>query len=58
MQKVYRILLLVLLGTFALGGTAFAASEYVEHLTPDSAAGHIKSTRMNRMSIVLIKNSK
>lgn len=37
MQKVYRILLLVLLGTFALGGTAFAASEYVEQLTPDSA---------------------
>ena len=38
MQKVYRILLLVLLGTFALGSTAFAASEYVEpvsytHLT-------------------------
>ena len=37
MKKVYRILLLVLLGTFALGGTAFATSEYVEQLTPDSA---------------------
>ncbi len=37
MKKVYTILLLALLGTFALGGTAFAASEYVEQLTPDSA---------------------
>ena len=37
MKKVYTILLLVLLGTFALGSTAFAASEYVEQLTPDSA---------------------
>lgn len=37
MKKAYTILLLVLLGTCALGSTAFAASEYVEQLTPNSA---------------------
>lgn len=49
MKKVYRILLLVLLGTFALGGTAFAASEYVEQLTPDSADYAEVSTLTNRV---------
>lgn len=49
MKKVYRILLLVLLGTFALGSTAFAASEYVEQLTPDSADYAEVSTLTNRV---------
>lgn len=49
MKKVYTILLLVLLGTFALGGTAFAASEYVEQLTPDSADYAEISTLTNRV---------
>lgn len=49
MKKVYTILLLVLLGTFALGGTAFAASEYVEQLTPDSADYAEVSTLTNRV---------
>lgn len=49
MKKVYGILLLVLLGTFALGGTAFAASEYVEQLTPDSADYAEVSTLTNRV---------
>lgn len=49
MKKVYTILLLVLLGTFALGSTAFAASEYVEQLTPDSADYAEVSTLTNRV---------
>lgn len=49
MKKVYTILLLALLGTFALGGTAFAASEYVEQLTPDSADYAEVSTLTNRV---------
>lgn len=49
MKKVYTILLLVLLGTFALGGTAFAASEYVEQLTPDSADYAEVSTLTSRV---------
>lgn len=49
MKKAYTILLLVLLGTFALGSTAFAASEYVEQLTPDSADYAEVSTLTNRV---------
>lgn len=49
MKRVYGILLLVLLGTFALGSTAFAASEYVEQLTPDSADYAEVSTLTNRV---------
>ena len=49
MKKVYTILLLVLLGIFALGSTAFAASEYVEQLTPDSADYAEVSTLTNRV---------
>lgn len=49
MKKVYRILLLVLLGTCALGSTAFAASEYVEQLTPDSADYAEVSTLTSRV---------
>lgn len=49
MKKVYTILLLILLGTFALGGTAFAASEYVERLTPDSADYAEVSTLTSRV---------
>lgn len=36
MKRVYGILLLVLLGTVVLNGTALAASEYIEQLTPES----------------------
>lgn len=49
MKKAYTILLLVLLGTFALGSTAFAASEYVEQLTPNSADYAEVSTLTNRV---------
>ena len=49
MKKAYTILLLVLLGTFALGSTAFAASEYVEQLTPDYADYAEVSTLTNRV---------
>lgn len=49
MKKAYTILLLVFLGTFALGSTAFAASEYVEQLTPDSADYAEVSTLTSRV---------
>ena len=49
MKKVYGILLLVLLGTVVLNGTALAASEYVEQLTPDSAYYAEVSTLTNRV---------
>lgn len=49
MKRVYGILLLVLLGTVVLNGTALAALEYVEQLTPDSADYAEVSTLTNRV---------
>lgn len=49
MKRVYGILLLVLLGTVVLNGTALAASEYIEQLTPESADYAEVSTLTNRV---------
>lgn len=49
MKRVYGILLLVLLGTVVLNGTALAASEYMEQLTPDSADYAELSTLTSRV---------
>lgn len=49
MKRVYGILLLVLLGTVVLNGTALAASEYIEQLTPESPDYAEVSTLTNRV---------
>lgn len=53
MKRVYGILLLVLLGTVVLNGTALAASEYIEQLTPKSPDYAELSTLTSRVLDVM-----